>query len=232
MYIGKLNGPMPALNINAINRTVAKQEEVLYGKKKEKENEDKVTISPIGKKQSMIELLMKQKDLLREQKQTMMDSAAETGIDIASQLKEYQKQMDEIDSQIAELQAKQMEESESESSDGKIYDKPKTKEEAQLQQLNGISALSVEQEQVKAIYQEKGHLDGAVKVLKSEIRSGNGNIEAKSQKAAALFGRSQSVSSQVGSKLEDIQESISDVNDDTVEEILLQGEEDGDLIKQ
>lgn len=220
MYIGKLNGQMPFLNINAINRSAANQTEALFGKKKDDENRDATVISPVGKNQSMLELLMKQKEFLQEQKKSLMDSSQVNGTDVKAQMEEYEKRLKEIDNQISQLQARQAEETDEDDSDGRIYDKPKTKEEAQVDQLNGITALSTNQEQAETIHQEKKHLDGNIRVLDAEIARGIGNIEAKSKKAAELKGRSLKLDDNISQNLENVQKSIEEIRNESSKDVI------------
>ncbi len=220
MYIGKLNGQRPFLNINAINRSAANQTEALFGKKKDDENRDATVISPVGKNQSMLELLMKQKEFLQEQKKSLMDSSQENGTDVKAQLEEFEKRLKEIDNQISQLQARQAEETDEDDSDGRIYDKPKTKEEAQVDQLNGITALSTNQEQAETIHQEKKHLDGNIRVLDVEIARGIGNIEAKSKKAAELKGRSLKLDDNISQNLENVQKSIEEIRNESNKDVI------------
>lgn len=220
MYIGKLNGQMPFLNINAINRSAANQTEALFGKKKDDENRDATVISPVGKNHSMLELLMKQKEFLQEQKKSLMDSSQENGTDVKAQMEECEKRLKEIDNQISQLQARQAEETDEDDSDGRIYDKPKTKEEAQVDQLNGITALSTNQEQAETIHQEKKHLDGNIRVLDVEIARGIGNIEAKSKKAAELKGRSLKLDDNISQNLENVQKSIEEIRNESSKDVI------------
>jgi len=220
MYIGKLNRQMPFLNINAINRSAANQTEALFGKKKDDENRDATVISPVGKNQSMLELLMKQKEFLQEQKKSLMDSSQENGTDVKAQMEEYEKRLKEIDNQISQLQARQAEETDEDDSDGSIYDKPKTKEEAQIDQLNGITALSTNQEQAETIHLEKKHLDGNIRVLDVEIARGKGNIEAKSKKAAELKGRSLKLDDNISQNLENVQKSIEEIRNESSKDVI------------
>ncbi|WP_186423027.1 hypothetical protein [Lacrimispora celerecrescens] len=225
MYIGKLNRQMTSLNINAINRSAANQTEALFGKKKDDVNRDTAVISPVGKNQSMLELLMKQKEFLQEQKKSLMDSSQDNGTDVKAQLEEYEKRLEEIDNQISQLQAKQAEETEDEGSDGRIYDKPKTKEEAQADQLNGISALSANQEQAETIHQEKKHLAGTIRVLEAEISRGNGNIEAKSKKVTELKDRSLELDDNISQNLQKVQKSIEEIRNETSEAVIDDGKD-------
>ncbi|WP_077613215.1 hypothetical protein [Clostridium sp. Marseille-P2415] len=218
MYIGKLAGQSSGLDVNAINRTAANKHEALYGKKDEKENKDVVTISPAGKNQSLIEQLMKQKDFLQERKQSLLDSAAENGSgDFDMQLKEYEKQLKDLDEQITQLQTEQAEDTEPEDNTGKIYEKPKTKEEAQMDQLNDIAAVSSGSDQAEVITSAKNQVDGRIRVLSAEINSGHGNTESKIEQVAELESRSQKLSSQIAEKLGETNDSISESNDSVVE---------------
>lgn len=226
MYIGITDTQNTSLNISAINRSAGNKNEALNGKKKE-EQTDVAAISPAGKKQSMLEQLMKQKEFLQERKQSLLDSAAENGSEgISEQLEEYDKQLDQLDQQITQLQTEQTDETDSKDDNtGKIYEKPKTKEEVQTDQLNAITELSANSEQAEVQSSVQNRLDGRVNVLKAYIKSANGAIESRVEEAADLENRSQQLSSQIAEKLQEINDSIPDT-ENIIKEIAAAKEED------
>lgn len=210
MYIGKLGTQSNNLNITSINRSAQAKCQELYGKNQDEEDTDVVTLSPAGKDQSMIKQLMNQKEFIQERKQSLLESDGESDSEsMNDKLKEYDEQLEAIDEQIAQLQTNDVEETESDTDaeTGYIYDKPKTKEEAQTEQLSAITELSSGVSQAEVISTVKDHIDGRISVLKSEIESTNGNIAQKIEDVSELQSRSDSLVSQTAEKLGEINES-------------------------
>lgn len=232
MNISTLSSNAGGLNIQSINRSAATKNEALNGIKTEKAGTDVATISPAGKKQSMIEQLMKQKEYLQERKQSLIDSATENGsTDLDQQLKEYEQQMKDIDEQITKLQTEDKEKKESDDTTGMIYEKPKTKEEVQTDQLNGLTALSNGTDQTEVLSSVKGKLDGQITVMNAEVHSMNGSTESKIEKISELKSRSQKISSDIAEKLGDSLDSISSRNEEIVKpEVEVRTEEKDSLL--
>lgn len=232
MNISTLSSNAGGLNIQSINRSAATKNEVLNGIKTEKTGTDVATISPAGKKQSMIEQLMKQKEYLQERKQSLIDSAAENGTtDLEQQLKEYEQQMKDIDEQITKLQTEDEEKKESDDTTGMIYEKPKTKEEVQTDQLNGLTTLSNGTDQTEVLSSVKGKLDGQITVMNAEVHSMNGSTESKIEKISELKSRSQKISSDIAEKLGDSLDSISSRNEEIAKpEVEVRTEEKDSLL--
>lgn len=218
MYIGKLSAPSGKLHIQSINRSAALKNQALSGKKEEKPRTDVVAVSPVGKKQSMIEQLMKQKEFLQERKQSLLNSAAENGTSgIDLQLKEYEQQMKDIDQQITKLQTEDMEEKKSEDKTGTIYEEPKTKEDIQKEQLGDLTALANGTDQAEVITSAKKQIDGRIKVLSSEIQFGYGNTSSKIEKITELESQSEKLQSEIAEKLGDSMDSISAMSENSAE---------------
>jgi chromosome segregation ATPase len=216
MYIGTLSKSSGGLNVQSINHSAALKNEALNGKKAEELKTDIVAVSPAGKKQSMIEQLMKQKEFLQERKESLMSSAAEQGTSsLDQQLKEYEQQMKDIDLQITKLQSEDTEDKESEDHTGMIYEEPKTNEEIKKNQLNELSALSNEADQAEVITSVKNQIDGQIKVLNAEVHSTNGSVASKLEKISNLESRSNKISSDVAEKLGGSLDSISKRNEGT-----------------
>lgn len=232
MNISTLSSNAGGLNIQSINRSAATKNEALNGIKAEKTGTDVATISPAGKKQSMIEQLMKQKEYLQERKQSLIDSAAENGsTDLEQQLKEYEQQMKDIDEQITKIQTEDKEKKESDDTTGMIYEKPKTKEEIQTDQLNGLTTLSNGTDQTEVLSSVKGKLDGQITVMNAEVHSMNGSTESKIDKISELKSRSQKISSDIAEKLGDSLDSISSRNEEIVKpEVEVRTEEKDSLL--
>ena len=232
MNISTLSSNAGGLNIQSINRSAATKNEVLNGIKAEKTGTDVATISPAGKKQSMIEQLMKQKEYLQERKQSLIDSAAENGsTDLEQQLKEYEQQMKDIDEQITKIQTEDKKKKESDDTTGMIYEKPKTKEEIQTDQLNGLTTLSNGTDQTEVLSSVKGKLDGQITVMNAEVHSMNGSTESKIEKISELKSRSQKISSDIAEKLGDSLDSISSRNEEIAKpEVEVRTEEKDSLL--
>lgn len=207
MYIGKMETQTSKINIASINRSAHQKYQEIYGKSKERERTDDVRISPAGKKQSMLKQLMDQKQMIMEQKQSMLNSDLANGSDSMNEkLKEYEKQLKAIDDQIAQIQADESDESESDSNEktGYIYKEPKSKEKAQSEQLSEITKLSSGMSQAKVISSTKDFIDGKINLLKSEIKYGYGNTEQKIEDAARLQSRSDQLAAQTSEKIGEI----------------------------
>lgn len=218
MYIGKLSASSGDLHIQSINRSAALKNRVLNGKKEENTHIDTVTISSTGKKQSMIEQLLKQKELLQEQKQSLLNSAAESkasGLD--AKLKDYEQQMKDIDQQINELQTDDMTGKKEDDKADTVYKEPKTKEDIQKEQLGNLNALSNGTNQAKVIASVKNRIDGNISVLSSEIHYGLGNTSSKIEKIMALERQSKKLPSEIADKLGESMESISAMTEDASE---------------
>lgn len=232
MFIGKVDGQNSGLNISSINRTAAHKLEQIQGQKQQEEKRDQVILSPGGRKQSLLEQMMKQKELLQERKQALVERASENGAQgIQEELDAYEEQIKQIDEQIAQLQAEQTEVKEKEEQGPSIYEKPKTEEQAKAEQLEDITKLSAAESQAEQISSVQGKMDGRVRVLKAEIKSGYGNIEAKLEEAGELESRSQKLSSEIAGKLNEVNESIGETNDKTAESVE-PGAEDSQTVTQ
>lgn len=210
MYIGTMSKSAGTLNIQSINHSATKKNEALNGIKAERSKTDIIAVSPVGKKQSMLEQLMKQKEALQEKKATLMNSAAENGTSgLEQQLKEYEQQMKDIDQQILQLQSKDKDEKESKDNTGKIYEKPKTKEEMEKDQLENLTALTNGTDHAKVITSVKNKIDGQVKVLNAEVHSINGSTASKLEKISQLESQSKKLSSEIAQKMGDTIDTIS-----------------------
>ena len=122
--------------------------------------------------------------------------------------------MKDIDEQITKLQTEDKEKKESDDTTGMIYEKPKTKEEVQTDQLNGLTALSNGTDQTEVLSSVKGKLDGQIKVMTAEFHSINGSTTSKLEKISELKSRSQKISSDIAEKLGDSLDYISSKHED------------------
>lgn len=235
MMVGGIGGQNAGLRISAVNRSIAHKNEAMTGKK----HEERIAaiISPAGKKQSMIEQLMKQKQDLTERMSSLSASASENGVNIQDQMEEYRKQLDSLDEQILKLQTQQEDEKENGENTG-IYEKPMTEEELESKKMNSSMNLAVSSDQVEVLSSVKGKVDGRANVLKSEIKTGFGNTEAKLAEVAELEGKSADIASQMGQKMADMNEEVNQVRNEAVkdetvrDETVSEGDKEGDRVMQ
>lgn len=174
------------------------------------EQKDSVRISPMGRKNSMIESLMKQKQSIMEQKEKLKSNTLEKGgtLDgIKSQLESFDEQIKNIDQQIAKSMAEQSKKQEEEKRMD-IYSKPKTKEEVDNERLTNIVNNSSDLRQAKVISSVKKKVDAESRILKAEIKTGNGPIESKKAQVKELDQQSANLASQVSEKLIKLAENI------------------------
>lgn len=173
------------------------------------EQKDSVRISPMGRKNSMIESFMKQRQSIIEQKEKLTSSTLEKGgtLDsIKSQLESFDEQIKNIDQQIAKTMAEQTKKQEEKKVD--IYSKPKTREEVENQRLTNIVSNSSDLRQAEVISSVKKKVDGESRILKAQIKTGNGPIESKKEQVTALDQQSVNLASQVSEKLTKLAENI------------------------
>ena len=139
--------------------------------------------------------------------------------------------MKDIDEQITKLQTEDKEKKESDDTTGMIYEKPKTKEEVQTDQLNGLTTLSNGTDQTEVLSSVKGKLDGQITVMNAEVHSMNGSTESKIEKISELKSRSQKISSDIAEKLGDSLDSISSRNEEIAKpEVEVRTEEKDSLL--
>lgn len=219
--IGKIGTQSTGINVAAVNRSIAHKSESTMGKK-QAQKQIQAVISPMGKKQSMIQQLMKQKQYLTERMNSLSVEAGEAGINIQDRIDEFRKQMEEIDAQILKLQSQQ-EEKEEDSNKSGIYEKPKTKEEVEMARMNDILSLASSSDQADVISATKDQVDGRTNVLKAEIKTGNGNLEAKMEEIAELEARSKDLASQISSKLQEVNEQVEYLHEENTVEAEEQG---------
>lgn len=173
MYIhaGAVNGLFHA---EAINRKFGQE----IGDGEEKKGVlfrcDVAVISQKGKAMSAVECLMKQKDLIRECKDSLLEQMAdqESGgcsAEIAKQIEEYEKQLDSIDDEIAKELTKPAGESlENDSCKAK---QPSTKQDQDHKKMAQLTEMSVKLDQSVRMDSVKTRLDGEKHVLEAELKS-------------------------------------------------------------
>ena len=99
-------------NVYRINQSAVQKNGKIGDASAEKGRKDVAFISPQGKRESLIEMLMKQKMNIMEQKDSLISSAKKEGKSmesIKSQLEVYEKQLKDIEDQISKAMTKEME---------------------------------------------------------------------------------------------------------------------------
>lgn len=151
-------------------------------------NRDRTTISPQGKLMSAIEDLNKQKVSLRERRNELIGTTLENGGDMKTievQLNTYDKQLESIDEQIAQLTAQQMQQLalKKEENKKKESDEEKTPEELQIEKFNKLDSASRGLERAQAVASVKSKVEGDIQVDKAEVHLAELDIERLQDKA-------------------------------------------------
>lgn len=212
-------------NVHRINQSIAaRNSNSGSGQISKAERKDSVTISHQGKRNNLLENLMKQKANIIDQKNSLISSTLEKGgtLDtIKVQLENCDEQMKNVDDQIAEVMAKEMEK-QTEKLKNQDDGKPKTEEEIQNERLIDITNLSSDLKQTQVICSVQARVDDGTRVLKSEIeldktRAGSSPgakemIAKKEATLAEMQQKSLNLTAQISGKIADVVEKISDIN--------------------
>lgn len=217
------------INSSAVNRSIAnkigKTENNINGSNKQngqinkKNDRDTVLISAQGRKQSIIEQLMKQKQDIIERKNEVKISADEKGYDVTEQLKAYEEQIKQIDEQISQIQSEEA----NESNDNKIdlkstyKQEQKTEEEIQNENLTKISNIAISNELTEIVSNVKNQIDNRVNILETELKldASRGLFsEEKIEEISELKAQSSSVSNDIGEMVNDTNKSLNEINNE------------------
>lgn len=155
-------------NVYRINQSAVQKNGKIGDASAEKGRKDVAFISPQGKRESLIEMLMKQKMNIMEQKDSLISSAKKEGKSmesIKSQLEVYEKQLKDIEDQISKAMTKEMEKQ----AEKKKKDEPKTEQEIENERLANVMDLSLGLQKAEVISSVKARVDGEAHVMKSEI---------------------------------------------------------------
>ena len=189
-------------------------------KKFKLESKDTISISPKGKAMSLIDNLMKQKEQINERKNELISTTLESGGDIGSierQLESYAEQLTSIDEQISSAMAKEVEK---EKNEPNSYQKsePKTKEEVINNRLSDMLNLSSDIKQMEVTQAVKNRVDGEVRVLKSQVKTDQGDTkESKLEQISNMENISSNLSNQIGEHIVTTNKQIS--NNTTIDSI-------------
>lgn len=170
------------INPARVNASLAKHGSGSKGASRGRMSNDRLTLSPQGKLMSMIDNLTKQKQSIIERKNQLMETTLENGgkvEDIKDQLKNYNKQMSDIDKQISGLYAQQAKEA-VEQDDRKKSGKsgaPKTEEAAQTQYLSSLANVSDSVKQAEMVSAVKDKVEGEIRVKETEVDMGGLHVD-------------------------------------------------------
>ena len=217
------------INSSDVNRSIAnkigKTENNINGSNKQngqinkRNDRDTVLISAQGRKQSIIEQLMKQKQDIIERKNEVKISADEKGYDVTEQLKAYEEQIKQIDEQISQIQSEEA----NESNDNKIdlkstyKQEQKTEEEIQNENLTKISNIAISNELTEIVSNVKNQIDNRVNILETELKldASRGLFsEEKIEEISELKAQSSSVSNDIGEMVNDTNKSLNEINNE------------------
>ena len=217
------------INSGAVNRSIANKigkiennindSNKQNGQINKKNDRDTVLISAQGRKQSIIEQLMKQKQDIIERKNEVKISADEKGYDVTEQLKAYEEQIKQIDEQISQIQSEEA----NESNDNKIdlkstyKQEQKTEEEIQNENLTKISNIAISNELTEIVSNVKNQIDNRVNILETELKldASRGLFsEEKIEEVSELKAQSSSVSNDIGEMVNDINKSLNEINNE------------------
>lgn len=148
---------------------------------------DRATFSPQGKLMSMVDNLTKQKQSIIERKNDLVESTLKNGgkmDDIKDQLKNYSKQMSDIDKQIASLYAQQAKDA-VQQDDKKKTGKPdpnKTQDQLEVERLSNLANVSDGIESAEKITSVKERIEGEVRVKQAELGQGELHVDVLESK--------------------------------------------------
>lgn len=192
---------------------------------RQQRNRDSIFISKQGKKESIIQQLMNQKQLIQESKNAELKRGLEDGYINEDKLAEYDEQLEMIDRQIAEATTEQSVEDDKEKNENLTNNKVITEKEYEQRNMMNIMSNSLGMEQVEVISSVKDEMNGEARVLKAEIKSdGDRALESKKKRVQEIEARTTDLLEQVGDKTTDINNNITEskdnviVKDDTDEE--------------
>lgn len=171
---------------------------------------DSVLLSRQGKKQSLIQQLMTQKQLIQENKNSLIKNGAEDGQIDKNKLEEYEKQLEMIDEQIAQAMADEATEN-SENDDNSDSKKEMTKEEYEAQKMTDMISISTGMEKAQGMMSTKDRLDQEAAIKESELENDqylSGSPQWKLERIAEIKSRSAKLMEEAGENMSETLEII------------------------
>lgn len=186
---------------------------------------DVAQISQKGKTMSAVERLMKQKEFIKECKDSLLEQMTnkESGYcsaDIAKKVEEYEKQLESIDQEIAKEMAKPADGSDS-LGGNKIHRGKRllTKQELNNKRMAELTQLSGKLEQSEVVDSVKDRLEGEKHVLEAELKIDES--ERKRERVAEIDDRTEELTKETFAKLDEI---IDEANESKEDEMLAEEE--------
>ena len=170
------------INAARVNASFAKNNS-RTGKSAGTGRSDRADFSPQGKLMSMIENLTKQKQTIIDRKNELVENTLKNGgkvDDIKDQLKNYGKQLADLDKQIAGLYAQQAKAC-AEPDDKKKTDRTdphKTEEQREVERLSSLANVSDGIRNAEKISAVKDRVEGEMHVKEAEVSQGGVHVDA------------------------------------------------------
>ena len=164
---------------------------------------------------------MKQKMEITDRKNSLIASTIEKGASmetIKTQLEAYDEQLENIDVQITQAMARELEKKEDKEN---ADDTPKTKEELENERMTDIVTLSGDVQNVDMLDSVKTKVDRRITILESEISLDTGRLidsDFKKEELSELKKKSALLASDIGSRMAEIAEEIEEDKEKTPEE--------------
>ncbi len=216
--------PLPSA---AINRSMQRRIGTDFGAVARGNRVDNVRLSPQGQMANVLESLAKQKESINKQKNDLITRTMDRGgslNDIKEQLSFYEAQLKQIDEQVAavyEQQAQSIAQQQKEKNNTYTKQKPKTKEEAAMQQLHTLSAADLETENAQKIYTLQKGKEQEIRIEEAEIKGNERfitDLESKGldgmTKVDDLIARERQTIAEKTAHIQELQENV-DVLSDT-----------------
>ena len=171
---------------------------------------DSVLLSRQGKKQSLIQQLMTQKQLIHENKYALIKKGAEGGPIDQKKLEEYEKQLESIDEQIAQAMAEEVTE-DAENNENDDSKKEMTKEEYETQKMTDIVSISTGMDKAGTMMSVKDRLDQEAAIKESELENDqylSGAPQWKIERIAEIKSRSAKLMDEAGKSIAETLETV------------------------
>jgi archaellum component FlaC len=199
------------INIGYINKSSGQKSQTDKNEKQEKSYS--VSISPLGKRNNLINGLMKQRQVIVENKNELINTALKNGDgmdSIKTQLENYDKLLDDIDKQLIQISTESAEQKTKKTEAANNQD-TQTDEETQTESIESIIGLSSDLSQMRTVSSVKTRIDDEIGSLKTEIKldeSRGGASGLKKERLSDLEKKSSGIAAKLNENLADINEDL------------------------
>lgn len=173
-------------------------------------------------KSTMIENLMKQREKIQEMKSNLTERTLENGDDLSlikDRLKDFDKQLAEIDEHVFALETQKREKEQREKEEKRVSTQPAANSEAA--QMTSLLQSTQSLEQVKALKSVKGPIERFHRRLTTEMRNDTARgtfIESKNEKITDLEKRMQKLDTAMSVQVKEAKEASDDAATQQVDE--------------